>query len=373
MDKKVRFGLVGCGRISCKHLEAMASLYQRAELVGVCDIIEERAGLKAREYVERLKIARVGQDISKPSVYIDLDEMLEKEELDVLSICTPSGLHPIHGIKAARRHVNVLSEKPMATELKHADELIRACEEAGVKLFVVKQNRFNPTMRLLKRAVDKGHFGRIYMILSDVLWARPQSYYDEAEWRGTRELDGGAFLNQASHYIDAVQWLGGPVESVTAILGTLGRKIEAEDTGAAALRFRNGAIGNINVTMLTYPVNMEGSIAILGEKGTAKVGGVAINRIEKWKFEDRDEDDDLTALSGYEPANVYGNGHIAYYENVLDALAGSRKPEIDGREARKSLELIQGIYKSAREGRTVQFPLDADGERTGCSNESGPS
>ena len=358
MDRKLRFGLIGCGRISYKHIDAMASLHKDAELICVCDIKEERAKAKANEYVESLNKKGINEDIVKPEVYLELDEMLEREKIDVLSVCTPSGLHPIHGIKAAKKHVNVISEKPMATNLKLADDFIKACDEAKVKLFVVKQNRLNSTMQLLKKAVDGGRFGKIYMILSNVLWARPQSYYDEAKWRGTWEFDGGAFCNQASHYIDSIEWLGGAVESVTAITGTLSRKIETEDTGSAVIKFRNGAIGNINVTMLTYPTNFEGSITIIGEKGTAKVGGVAINRIEKWEFAEEDEADRLVSLSNYEPPNIYGFGHTGYYENVIKVLKENAKPNTDGREGKRSLELIMGIYKSSREGRTIQLPLD---------------
>lgn len=355
MERIIRFGLVGCGRISYKHIEALANFKNDARLVALCDVIAEKGLIKAQEYVDYFKNDECA---NKPNVYTSLVEMLDNENLDVLSICTPSGLHPVHGIKAADRGIHVLTEKPMATNIKMADELIKACDEANVKLFVVKQNRLNTTMQLLKRALDKGRFGKVYMILVNVLWTRPQSYYDEAKWRGTWEFDGGAFSNQASHYIDALEWLGGPVESVTAITGTLARKIETEDTGSAVVKFRNGAIGNINVTMLTYPKNLEGSITVIGEKGTVKIGGVAINKIEKWEFEDKDEDDKLITEANYEPPNIYGFGHTGYYENVINVLKYGDEPNTDGREGRKSLELIMGIYKSAREGRTIQLPLD---------------
>ncbi|NJD02108.1 MAG: Gfo/Idh/MocA family oxidoreductase [Ruminiclostridium sp.] len=358
MDEKIRFGLAGCGRISGKHIEAISYLDQAAELVCVCDLIKERANLKALAYLNYLENAGIKPEVPKPAVYADLDEMLKKEEIDILSICTPSGLHPVHGIKAAQKHIHVLTEKPMATNLRLADDLIKACDEAKVKLFVVKQNRLNSTMQLLKSAVDKGRFGKIHMILVNVLWSRPQSYYDEAKWRGTWEFDGGAFCNQASHYADLVEWLGGPVESVTAMTGTLARRIETEDTGSAVIRFRNGAIGSMNVTMLAYPKNVEGSITIIGEKGTVRVGGVAINRIERWEFQEEDEDDKIAASLSYEPPNVYGFGHTGYYRNVLEVLKGNAEPDIDGREGRKSLELIMGIYKSSREGRAIQLPID---------------
>lgn len=358
MDQKVKFGLVGCGRISYKHLEAIGNLFNEAELICVCDIIKEKGIAQASKYIEILSDKDIKQEIVKPEIYDNLDEMLEKEEIDILSICTPSGLHPIHGIKAAKKNIHVLTEKPMATNLRLADDLIKACDEAKVKLFVVKQNRLNSTIQLLKSAVDKGRFGKIYMIMVNVLWSRLQVYYDEANWRGTWELDGGAFCNQASHYADLIEWLGGPVESVIAMTGTLARRIETEDTGSAVIRFKNGAIGNMNVTMLTYPKNMEGSITIIGEKGTAKVGGVAVNRIERWEFREEDEDDKIIASLSYEPPDVYGFEHTGYYRNVLEVLKGKAEPNTDGREGRKSLELIMGIYESSRKGKIIHLPLD---------------
>jgi UDP-N-acetyl-2-amino-2-deoxyglucuronate dehydrogenase len=360
MDRKIRFGLVGCGRISYKHVEAIAGLFAEAELACLCDILEERASSRAADYVKIITETDVEHVAQEPRIYTDLNEMLENEEIDILSICTPSGLHPVHGIKAAGKGIHVLTEKPMAVNLKAADDLISACAQGKVRLFVVKQNRLNSTVQLLKRAVDKGRFGKIYMLLSNVLWLRPQSYYEEAGWRGTWEFDGGAFCNQASHYVDTLQWLGGPVESVTAITGTLARKIEAEDTGSAVIRFKNGAIGNINVTMLTYPGNLEGSIAVVGEKGAVKLGGVAINKIERWEFETADADDELVSSSCYEPPNVYGFGHTGYYANVLEVLKGNAEPNTDGCEGRKSLELIAGIYKSSREGISIQLPIIPD-------------
>ena len=224
---------------------------------------------------------------------------------------------------------------------------------------MVKQNRLNTPIQLLKRAIDKGRFGRLYMANCTVHWTRPQEYYDQAPWRGTWEFDGGAFMNQASHYVDLIQWLMGPVESVMAKTATLGRRIEAEDSGVAALRFRSGALGSILVTMLTYPRNLEGSITILGEKGTVKVGGTAVNRVEHWLFADYDDDDKLVDGASTVPPNVYGFGHEGYYRNVVAVLRGEAQPDTDGRAGRKSLELILGIYESARTGCDVPLPLRA--------------
>lgn len=341
--KNVKFGLVGCGRISKNHFKSIAEIPE-AEIIACCDKIEERAIASAKEY-------------SIKKHYKNYTEMLDNEELDGVLICTPSGLHPEMGIEAANRGFHVVTEKPMAISLKSADELVHACDKNDVHLFVVKQNRLNTTMQLLKKAIDKGRFGRIYMVQSNVMWQRPQAYYDLAKWRGTWEFDGGAFMNQASHYVDSLYWMIGEVESVMAETATMARKIEAEDTGSAILKFRNGVIGTINVTMLTYPKNFEGSITILGEKGTVKIGGIAINRIEKWEFEDYDDDDKLVEQSNYEPKNVYGLGHLPYYMNVVDTLLGKSEAETDGRHGRKSLEIIKAIYESARLGKKISLPL----------------
>lgn len=335
--------LIGCGRISGKHLESISQLKNDLKLVAVCDIVKERAKDAGEKY---------GVDW-----YTDYQKMFGRDDIDVVSICTPSGLHPEHGIAAAKRGIHVVSEKPMAITLERADQLIHTCDQEKVQLFVVKQNRLNTTMQLLKRAVDKNRFGKIYMIQSNVFWQRPQSYYDMTKWRGTWEFDGGSFMNQASHYVDAIQWLIGPVESVIAETATLARHIETEDTGSAILKFRNGVIGTINVTMLTYPKNFEGSITILGEKGTVKVGGVAVNHIDKWEFEEYDDDDRLIEESNYNPPNIYGLGHLPYYQNVIAALKGETEADTDGRSGRKSLELIIAIYKSAQTGKKVALPL----------------
>ena len=337
-----RVALVGCGRISRSHFEALGRV-AGLSLVAVCDTVAERA-------------ASAGEEQGVPS-FTSYERMLAEVESDVVAICTPSGLHPEHGIAAARAGRHVVSEKPMATRLEEADALVEACDRAGVHLFVVKQNRLNPAVQLLRRAVEKGRFGRIYMANTTVRWARPQEYYDQAPWRGTWALDGGAFMNQASHYVDLIQWLVGPVESVVAKTATLARRIEAEDTGVAVLRFASGAVGTIEVTMLTYPRNLEGSITILGEHGSVKVGGTAVNRVEHWTFAGYDDDDKLVESVGTNPPTVYGYGHEGYYRNVLQVLRGEAPAGTDGRAGRKSLELILGIYESARTGRSVSLPL----------------
>jgi UDP-N-acetyl-2-amino-2-deoxyglucuronate dehydrogenase len=251
-----------------------------------------------------------------------------------------------------------MTEKPMATRWQDGLDMVRACDVADVRLFVVKQNRRNRTLQMLKQSIEAGRFGRIYMVCINVFWTRPQSYYDGAKWRGTWEFDGGAFMNQASHYVDLLDWLVGPVESVMAYTGTLARRIEVEDTGVAALKWRNGAMGSINVTMLTYPKNLEGSITILGENGTVKIGGVAVNEIQRWEFATPHEVDRQVADANYETTSVYGFGHPLYYDNVIRTLRGETEAETDGREGLRSLELLIALYKSARDGRRINLPLE---------------
>lgn len=342
--KTFRIAFSGCGRISKNHFEAIARI-DGLELAAVADTDAERA-------------ERAGREWNVPH-FTSYEKMLAETKADVASIATPSGLHPAQGIVAARAGMHVVTEKPMAISLTGADELVKACDAAGVQLFVVKQNRLNPPVQLLKRAVDRGRFGRIYMASCTVHWARPQEYYDQAPWRGTWEFDGGAFMNQASHYVDLIQWLMGPVESVMAKTATLARRIETEDSGLAILKFRSGALGMIQVTMLAYPRNLEGSLTLLGETGSVKIGGTAVNKIEHWQFADYDDDDKLVEAVETVPPNVYGLGHEGYYRNVLSVLRGEAKPDTDGRAGRKSLELILGIYESAKTGREVPLPLRA--------------
>jgi len=338
----VRVALLGCGRISRNHIGAIAKV-DGLDIVAVADTDVERA-------------RATGAELGVPA-FASLEEMLAGAPSDLVVICTPSGLHPQHGVTAAKAGRHVLTEKPMAISLEAADALVQACDAANVHLFVVKQNRLNPPVQLLKRAVDKGRFGRIYMANVTVRWTRPQDYYDAEPWRGTWEFDGGAMMNQASHYVDLMQWLMGPVESVMAKTATQARRIEAEDSGVAVMKFRSGALGVIEVNVLTWPRNLEGSITLLGERGSVKIGGTAVNRVEHWSFAEYDDDDKLVEAANTNPPNVYGFGHEGYYRNVLAVLRGEARPDTDGRAGRKSLELILGIYESARTGRDVPIPM----------------
>lgn len=343
-DRKIRIALVGCGRIANNHLDAMEKHAADFDIVDVCDIDAQA--------LERA-VARTGAN-----GHIHLSDMLANTTADVVVLTTPSGLHANQAIEVAKTGRHVVTEKPMATRWQDGLRMVRACDEANVRLFVVKQNRRNATLQLLKRAAEQGRFGRIYSVAINVFWTRPQEYYDSAKWRGTWEFDGGAFMNQASHYIDLFDWVVGPVESVMAYTATLDRDIEVEDSGVAALRWRSGALGTLNVTMLTYPKNMEGSITILGEKGTVRIGGVAVNEIQKWEFSEPHEDDERVKEVSYETTSVYGFGHPLYYQNVIQTLRGTASAETDGREGLKSLELLIAMYLSSRDGKRVALPLE---------------
>jgi len=343
VDRPLRFALVGCGRISKNHFEALAKHGDRAQLVAVCDT--NPAALAAA-------VASTGA-----AGFASLDALLAGSDADIVVLTTPSGLHSQQAIKIAAAGRHVLSEKPMATKLDEGIAMVRACRDAGVKLFVVKQNRLNATVQLVKKAIAQGRFGRIFMSTVNVFWTRPQAYYDAAPWRGRWDLDGGAFMNQASHYVDLLDWLVGPVDSVHAYTATLDRDIEAEDTGVLSARLRHGGLASVNVTMLTYPQNLEGSVTILGEKGTVRIGGTAVNKIDHWQFADAHPDDEAIKNASYDTPSVYGFGHPLYYDNVIKTLRGEADAAVDGYEGLRSLEILIATYRSARDGQRVGLPL----------------
>lgn len=342
-DRKIRIAIVGCGRISKNHFGSLEKHADDIELIAVCDTNSEILTRHAEQY--------------NVHGYQSLEEMLKKEQLDLVALCTPSGTHAEQAVIAARYSVHVMTEKPMATRWQDGVRMVQACDEAGVRLFVVKQNRRNSTLQLLKRVVEEKRFGKIHMVHLNVFWTRPQEYYDQAKWRGTWEFDGGAFMNQASHYVDLLDWLIGPVDKVQAMMSTT-RDIEVEDTGVMNIRWRNGVLGSMSVTMLTYPKNLEGSITILGEKGTVRIGGVAVNDIQHWEFDEPRDYDEQIHAANYETTSVYGFGHPLYYKNVVDVMRGDAESETDGREGLKSLEILIAAYLSARDGKTISLPLE---------------
>jgi len=328
--KKLNFGIIGCGRIAHKHAEAIKK-NEKANLLCVCDILEERAA----EYKDKY---------GAEAHFTDYRKMLEYYGLDVVNICTPSGMHAEMGIAVAQAGKHVIVEKPMALSLKDADDLIEACDESGVKLAVCFQNRFNPPVQKLRRALEEGRFGKLTHASAIVRWFRPQDYYDQAPWRGTRAMDGGCLMNQSIHNIDLLQWMMGPVESVFGYTATNLRKIECEDVGVAVLKFKNGALGVIEASTTIYPENLEETLNIFGEKGTVVLGGIAVNKIETWKFADSTDENGAIDQHQQDVPNVYGFGHEALVEDFINAVINNSEPYITGREGRNALEIVLSIY-----------------------------
>ena len=339
----INIGLLGCGRIAKRHAELLGNgKIAGARLAAVCDAVPARA----RQYGEQFGVPAFGS----------MDDFLAHRELDVVAVLTPSGMHPGHAIAAAHARKHVIVEKPMALRLEDADAMIRACDDAGVKLFVVKQNRFNVPVVKLRAALEAGRFGRLVMGTVRVRWCRDQAYYDHDDWRGTWQFDGGVLTNQASHHIDLLEWMMGEVDSVHARSVTALADIETEDTAVATLRFRNGALGIIEATTAARPKDLEGSISVLGERGSVEIAGFSVNKIRSWQFSEPASDDaDVMENYSVNPPSVYGFGHQAYYEHVIGCLRDGSPALVDGLVGRRSLELISALYESIETGREVQM------------------
>lgn len=337
------FALVGCGRIAKRHSELLGfGAIKGAKLVSVCDIKIDRAQL-------------IGEKFSIP-FYDDMHKMMEQEEVDVVVVLTESGTHAAVTVELAPYGKHIVVEKPMALKLDDADAMIETCDANGIKLFIVKQNRFNLPVLALKEALDKGRFGKLFMGTVRVRWCRPQSYYDQDSWRGTWAYDGGVLTNQASHHIDLLEWMMGEVESVFAKSKKALADIEAEDTAIVLVSFRSGAIGVIEATTAIRPKDLEGSISILGEKGSVEIGGFAVNEMKTWNFSSmKSGDEEVIEKFSVNPPSVYGFGHEAYYDHVVDCLNNKGLQLVDGLEGRKSLELINAIYESIETGKEVSL------------------
>jgi UDP-N-acetyl-2-amino-2-deoxyglucuronate dehydrogenase len=339
----LKFGLVGCGRISKRHAELLGhGEIANATLAAVCDIVPEKA-------------QKLADQFSVP-VFQDMHEMMKAVDLDVVVVLTESGNHAKHVVELAPYGKHIMVEKPMALTLDDADAMILACQTAGIRLFVVKQNRFNVPVQKTREALEAGRFGKLVMGTVRVRWCRPQSYYDQDPWRGTWAMDGGVLTNQASHHVDLLEWMMGDVSSVYAMTRTALVDIEAEDTAAVVLRFRSGALGIIEATTAVRPKDLEGSLSLLGEGGTVEIGGFAVNQLKHWNFTQPQAGDE-TVMEKYSvnPPSVYGFGHQAYYEHVVDCLLNNGPQMVDGLVGRKSLELINAIYESVETGREVQL------------------
>jgi UDP-N-acetyl-2-amino-2-deoxyglucuronate dehydrogenase len=339
----IKFGLLGCGRIAKRHADLLGGGHiAGAKLLAVCDVVRERADTLASRF-------------GVPAFY-SIDEFLNHKDMQAVSVLTPSGMHSAHAIAAAKAGKHVIVEKPMALRLDDADAMMNACDAAGVKLFVVKQNRFNVPVIKAREALEAGRFGRLILGTVRVRWCRDQAYYDQDKWRGTWAYDGGVLANQASHHVDMLEWFFGDVVSVHARAATALVNIEAEDTAVATLKFRNGALGIIEATTAVRPTDLEGSLSILGEGGAVEIAGFAVNKIRHWQFsKELDSDREVVEKFSVNPPNVYGFGHQAYYEHVVKCLNDQGPALVDGLQGRKSLELISALYESIETGKEVSL------------------
>lgn len=342
MNKVINFGLLGCGRIAPKHLESLRELSKVARCTAVCDIDKARA-------------SSTGEKWGIPW-FTSLGAMLDAHpEIDVVSVLTPSGNHCDHTVEIAKRKKHVVVEKPMALSIDDAERMIRACDSAGVRLFVVKQNRYNIPVKRLREAVISGRFGKIVLGTVRVRWCRTQSYYDQDAWRGTWAQDGGVLCNQASHHIDLLTWMLGEIDSVFAYTATRLVDIEVDDTAVAVLKFRNGALGVIEATTATRPRDLEGSISILGERGSVEIAGFAVNEMRTWQFADSLESEDEIKRFRENPPNVYGFGHTRFLDDVISCIRSGRGGAVDGLEGMKSLILVNAMYESMETGQEVKL------------------
>lgn len=337
----LKFALVGCGRIADRHSQLLGkNLIRNASLVAVCDIKIEKA-------------KKIGEKFKVP-FYNNMDEMMQSQSIDVVSVLTESGYHAKHVINLAKYKKHIIVEKPMALTLDDADLMIRACETNGIKLFVVKQNRFNVPVVKLREAYESDRFGKLILGTVRVRWSRSQEYYDQDAWRGTWLLDGGVLTNQASHHIDMLIWFMGEVESVFAKSTNSIVDIEAEDTAVVVLKFKNNSLGLIEATTATRPYDLEGSLSILGEKGSVVISGFAVNKIQTWAFEKSlKEDENVLDQYSVNPPDVYGFGHHEFYNDVVDTILNNKSQLVDGHTGKKSLQLITAIYESIETGKEV--------------------
>jgi UDP-N-acetyl-2-amino-2-deoxyglucuronate dehydrogenase len=339
----LKFALVGCGRISKRHSELLGeNQIKGACLTAVCDINSAKAKMAAEKF--------------NVPYFIDMHEMMSKVDIDVVVVLTESGNHCKNVLSLAPYGKHIVVEKPMALTISDADLMIKACDEANIRLFIVKQNRFNVPVVKLREALEQDKFGQLVLGTVRVRWCRPQAYYDQDTWRGTWKMDGGILTNQASHHVDLLEWMMGEVESVQAMGNTALVDIEVEDTAVVILKFKSGALGVIEATGATRPKDLEGSLSILGEKGTVVIGGFAVNKIETWSFTDETAGDvEVKEKYSVNPPNVYGFGHQAYYDHVVDSITSGKNHLVDGLEGRKSLELINAIYESIETGKKVNL------------------
>jgi predicted dehydrogenase len=343
MSRPLKFGLIGCGRVSERHLAALTSGTLSTDLVAVTDAVESKARSKGDKY--------------GVAWHTDYHRMMRAHpDLDVITIATPTGYHARHVLDLAPYGKHLVVEKPMALRVKDCDAMIRACRRHGCRLFVVQQNRFNPAVVAARTALERGRFGRLVMGTVRVRWCRDQAYYDQDDWHGTWALDGGVIAQQASHHLDLLQWFLGPIRDMQCRTATRVLSVEVEDTALALLRFESGALGAFEATVAARPRDLEGSLSLLGERGSVVVAGPAVNRIEHWEFGDPEPgDEEMTQRASQDMPDVYGHGHEPFLAAVTAAILEDRPFMLEAPEGRKNVEILTALYESAaRDGATVR-------------------
>lgn len=345
----MKYALIGCGRIAVNHIKA--AMESKLEIAAVCDVLPER--------MESLLVRCKLDKDSSITRYTDFTAMLEKEKPQLVAVATESGLHAKIALSCLDAGTNVIIEKPMAMSMADADRIISKSEEKGLKVCVCHQNRFNIAVSKLRHAVEDGSFGTLSHGAVSIRWNRDKAYYDQSSWRGTWAQDGGCLMNQCIHGIDLLRWMMG--DEVLEVYGQTRRRfhdyLEAEDVGAAVVIFKNGAIATIEGTTNVYPENLEETLCIFGERGTVRLGGKSCNKMEVWQFADETSSNGADIRFDEEISDVYGNGHIRLYSDVVDAIKNDRAPYVDAHAGKNALELVLAIYKSQKEGRPVKLPL----------------
>lgn len=351
--KKLKIALIGCGRISYKHVEGITQNNKEIELVAVCDVVKSNARNKRDQYIKALA------DSVDVKVYVNYKEMIEEVDIDIIAIATESGYHCEIAEYCMNKGKHVIVEKPMALSTQDADSMIECGKKNNVKLCISHQNRFNKPIQKLRDAIEENRFGKLVNGTARTLWNRNMGYYEKAPWRGTWELDGGTLMNQCIHNIDLLQWMmGGVIDSVYAQCDTFLRDIEGEDYGAIIIRFKNKAIGIVEGSACVYPENLEETLSVFGETGTVVIGGIAVNKIETWKFADNiNNEEEILKRQQENPDSVYGFGHTPLYKDMIDAINNGREPLINGEEGKKAMSIILAAYKSKCTGLPVKFPM----------------
>jgi predicted dehydrogenase len=331
----INFAIVGCGRIAQRHAEHIKNT-KSCELIACCDIVPEKAQNLGDKY--------------NATVYYSIEQLLNDENIDIISVCSPNGLHAEHSILSLQAAKHVLCEKPMAINSFDCGRMITAAENANKRLFVIKQNRYNPPVKAVKKLIDEGALGRIFNIQLSCFWNRNENYYTNS-WKGSKDMDGGTLYTQFSHFIDLLYYLNGDIKHVEGFSNNFTHQeiIEFEDTGVIALKFHNGALGTINYTVNAYSKNMEGSLTLFGEKGTIKIGGQYLNELEYFDVCDMEQPPKLEAGN---KANNYGeykgsmSNHDKIYSNVREVLLNNDQINTNMFEGLKTVEIIEKIYDS---------------------------